>query len=140
MPDKSEPPAEDTAASMLIRRYSSPSLSFDRHQHETMEILCELVKQFMKSEAISMIARRHDEPHMMFCSVDSSPASTKALYAKSMGATIVRRKGRRANDFVVQHLFLLASDGECKVVIDEPRTLCEKTLWCHTEAFSPDVP
>lgn len=135
MPDKSESCAEATTVSTLIRRYSRPSSSFDRHEHEKMAKLCEVVKHFMKSEAISMITRRYDEPIMMFYSADSSPASTKELYAASMGATTVRRKGRRANDLLVQRMFLLAPDGECKVVVDEPRTMCEKTAWCHTEAF-----
>lgn len=125
-------PSTPDVAAGLIRTFSKPSTSFSSHEHDRMAKLCEVVKAFLRADMAAFVCAHHSDALLFFYSADATPMSTKEIYEKSMGVHKVRRKGRAMKELLVQRLFALAGNGHCKVLLDEPRPMADKTAWTHT--------
>ena len=84
---------------------------------------------------VRFVLGHHDEPLLFFYSADATPVSTKEAFVRSLGDHTIRRKGRASKELLIQRLFCLAADGSCRVVLDEPRPMADKTAWTHTQAY-----
>lgn len=129
-------PAKACDVVALVKRFAKPSTSFEGHDRARMAKLCETLKYFMRADFKAFVCKRSSEPLLLVYSADATPASTKEVFMRSLGAHTVRRSGRCSRDLLVQRLFVLAGDGSCKVLLDEPKTLGSKCAWAHVQAYT----
>lgn len=118
-----------------VKRFSKPSTCFAGHDRQRIAKWCEVLKFHVRSEFKNFVAARHNEPLLLLYSADGTPASTKEVFKRSLGAQTVTRSGRSGVDLLVQRLFVRSGDGACKVLLDEPRPLASKTAWAHAQAY-----
>ena len=73
-------------------------------------------------------------PVLFFYASDTTPLSTSEAFARKFGQANIRRRGRRSADLLVQRAFLLNSVDEARVLLDEARSLANKSAWCRVYA------
>ena len=119
----------------LIKVFAKPSMSFDSNERVRLQKLCESIKRFLHDDMASFIASRAGEPMLLFYGADATPVTTTDVYVKPCGEQTVRRRGRALRELLVQRFFAVACDGTCKVLLDEPMPMGDKSAWTHTEAY-----
>jgi hypothetical protein len=113
---------------------AKPTHVCDKADLEACRRICEVSKQWLRSNAESWLAARCESPVLVqYCS-DCTPLQTRQQYRSELDQLKVHRQGKRTGEYLVERLFLCDTDFKPIVMFSEPVKLADKTQWSHLQA------
>lgn len=104
----------DMDAAPLVLELGRPAAHIDETaQRRDLKKLTECLNTFLK-ERYEAAIRNHPQnrPITRFCSSDGTPLNLNASWRKLVGQRVVRRRGKRSEQFLCERVFLKTTDSE----------------------------
>jgi hypothetical protein len=102
--------------------------------HEKCARLCECLKKYLLIRCLHFVDANKHDPLLEVYMSDGTPISTVSRTRRFIDGEVVKRSGRRCNEYLMQILFLRNSRGELRVLFRDPQRMKDKSAWSHHSA------
>ena len=124
----------ESEPSERILALAKPSHCCDKRELESLKWLCEASKEWLKRRALELVNDNAEEPLLIHSSSDGTPITTRTMNKYIWDNLEVKRNARETNEFLVQRVFVMATDFKPRCVFEDPTNMQDKTVSTHMRA------
>ena len=120
----------------LITRLSQPSLRVFPEEMASCQKLAEVSKRFSFLQAQAFVHDHVDAPLLEVTMQDGTPLATHTIHTvQGPENIVVRRRGKKGREWLVQRIFLVNSSGKKMMLYGDPKEMSCKTAAAHHQAL-----